>query len=91
MANGGYVMFDCQGLDLSSSSEQKKDGIYEEALKAIALNKPVVAINCFYGTARFSPVPVTVHMSDSTIIASANVLQVFITSGDVCTVQNLVS
>lgn len=89
--NGGYVMFDCRGLDLSSSSEQKKDGIYADAIRAISLNKPVQAFNCNYDGAEMSPVPVTVHMSGSTIIASANVLQVFITSGDVCTVQSLVS
>lgn len=89
--NSGYIMFDCMGLDLSSASEQKKDGIYTEAIRAISLNKPIWAFNCNYDGAKMSPVPVTVHMSDSTIIASANTLQVFITSGDVCTVQNLAS
>lgn len=91
MSNGGYVFFDCRGLDLSSASEQKKDGIYADALKTIALNKPIYAIGCKYGSAPMSAVSVTVHMSDTTIIASANTLQVFITAGDVCTVSNLVS
>lgn len=89
--NGGYVMFDCQGLDLSSSAEQKKDGIYADALRALSLNKPVFAHNCNYNGAEFSPVPVMCHMSDTTIIASAGVLQVFITAADVCTVTSLVS
>ena len=89
--NSGYSMFNCRGLDLSSAAEQKKDGIYADAIKALALNKPVWAYNCNYGGAEFSPVPVMCHMSGTTIIASAGVLQVFITSGDVCTVQNLVS
>lgn len=89
MSNGGYVMFDCRGLDLSSAEEQSKPGIYADALKAIALNKPVYAINCNYGGKPFSPVPVTVHVDNGTVIASANVLQVFITSADKATVTNL--
>lgn len=88
---GGYVMFDCRGLDLSSAEEQSKPGIYAEATRALATNKPVSAINCNYGGAEFSPVPVACHMADTTIIASFGVLQVFITSADKCTVQNLVS
>lgn len=89
--NGGYVMFDCMGLDLSSALEQSKPGIHAAALKAIATGKPVSAINCNYGGAPFTPVPVACHMSGTTVIASFGVLQVFITAGDVCTVQNLAS
>lgn len=89
--NGGYVMFDCRGLDLSSASEQKKDGIYADALRAVQLNKPVSAYNCNYDGADFTPVPVACHMAGDTIIASFGTLQVFITTADVCTVQNLVS
>lgn len=91
MSNGGYILFDCMGLDLSSDSEQTKTGIHKAALNAIALHKPIYAVNCNYDGALFSPVPVTVHMSGTTVIASANVLQMFITEEDVCTVQNLVS
>ena len=91
MSNGGYVMFDCRGLDLSSDAEQSKPGIYADALKAIALNKPIYAINCNYGGKPFSPVPVTVHVDSGTVIASTNVLQVFITSVDKATVSSLVS
>lgn len=87
----GYVIFDCMGLDLSSASEQKKDGIYANAIKALALKKPVYAVNCNYDGKEFSPVPMTVHVDGTTIIASANTLQVFITDADVCTVQNLIS
>lgn len=89
--NGGYVLFDCMGLDLSSASEQKKDGIHAAALRAISLHKPIYAINCNYNGAEFSAVPVTVHMSGTTVIASANTLQIFITDADICTVSNLVS
>lgn len=89
--NGGYVLFDCMGLDLAASEEQTKTGIYAEAIRALSLNKPIWAVNCNYDGAEFSPVPVMCHMSDTTIIASAGVLQVFITSADKCTVQNLVS
>lgn len=64
--NGGYVLFDCMGLDLSSASEQKKDGIHAAALRAISLHKPIYAINCNYDGAEFSAVPVTVHMSGTT-------------------------
>jgi len=89
MSNGGYVMFDCCGLDLSSDAEQSKPGIYADALKAIALNKPIYAINCTYGGKPSSPVPVTVHVDNGTVIASANVLQMSITSADKAKVTNL--
>lgn len=91
-SNGGYILFDCKGLDLSSASEQTKNGIYADAIRAKSLNKPVFAINCSYGNFPFSPVPVTVHVdNDGIVYASANTLQVAITSADVCTVTNLIS
>lgn len=89
--NGGYVMFDCRGLDLGDTDPQQISGIYADAIKALSLHKPVYAINCNYSGAEFSPVPVMCHMAGSTIIASAGVLQVFIASDDTCTVSNLVS
>lgn len=89
--NGGYVMFDCRGLDLASAEAQTKSGIYADAIRAISLNKPVSAVNCNYGGKEFTPVPVACHVDGTTVIASFGVLQVFITSSDVCTVQNLVS
>lgn len=89
--NGGYVMFDCAGLDLAESDPQEITGIHARALKAIATGKPVSAVNCNYDGAEFTPVPVACHMAGTTVIASFGVLQVFITSADSCTVQNLAS
>ena len=87
--NGGYVMFDCMGLDLSKSAKQTFTGIYANANAAFNLGKPVFAYNCNYDGAEFTPVPVMCHKSGTSIIASAGVLQVWIGEDDGCTVVNL--
>ena len=54
--NGGYMMIDCKGLNLASSSAQSIAGCWNMVKDAIAQNKPIVAYNCKYGTAPVSPV-----------------------------------
>ena len=93
MLNGGYILFDCGGLNLMSSSEQEKAGIYNRAKQALATGKPVYAVNCIMGTGRpCSPVSVTAWQEDSdTIIATGHVLRVVIEKDDGVTVTNLVA
>ena len=56
MNNGGYIMVDCKGLDLSIGTAQEIDGIWSEADRAIKTNKPIVASGALYGTAPVTPV-----------------------------------
>lgn len=49
--NGGYIMVDCKGLDLTGgSTPQEIPGFWNLAKKAIASGKPIVAHNCVYGS-----------------------------------------
>lgn len=56
--NGGYVMVDCKGLDLTGgNTPQTITGIWNDAKTALQAGKPIVAHNCVYGTGvKVSPV-----------------------------------
>lgn len=61
--NGGYVFFDCTGVNIASSQEQTVPGIFEKANNAIKTKKPILAINAAImkdGVTldEFSPIPV---------------------------------
>lgn len=89
--NGGYVLADCTGLDLSSASEQTITGIWDKAKKAIATGKPIVAHGCVYGTG--VPVsPVTCfgwYISTTEIVIVGATLHVHIKNTDKCTVLDV--
>lgn len=53
--NGGYVMVDCAGLDLSNPG--KVAGLYERAKKAIETNKPIQLYGLKNSAQGFTPVP----------------------------------
>ena len=47
--NGGYVMIDAKGLDLTKgSTSQTIAGIYDEVKKSFESNKPIFAYNCVW-------------------------------------------
>lgn len=93
MTNPGYILVDCGGLNLMSSSEQTKTGIYARAKAALASGKPCFAVNCIMGTGRqCSPVSVAAWQEDSdTIIATGHVFRVTIEEDDGVTVTNLLA
>ena len=92
MDKGGYILFDCGGLNLNTSSEQTKTGIYARAKAALKSGKPVYAVNCRMGTTPCSPCSVIAWQDDSdTIVATGHVLRVAIDEDDGVTVTNLVA
>ena len=54
--NGGYIMVDCMGLELTETDPQSIEGIWEKAKEAIKANKPIIAHNSTYAAAPVSPV-----------------------------------
>ena len=54
--NGGYILVDVTGLNLSSSDEQEIAGIWDKAVTALKVGKPIVVHGCTYGAAPVSPV-----------------------------------
>lgn len=91
--NGGYVMIDCMGLDLTKgSTEQNISGIYSKTRECMKSGKPIVANNCVWGTdGVVTPIAVMAIQFPGYIIVTASTLQIVITENDVITIRNLVS
>ena len=90
--NGGYIMIDCQSLDLiKGSTPQTISGIYKRVGDAMKTGKPIFANNCIWddqGTV--TPIAVMAIQFDGYIICTAATLQIVITAADVVTIVNLV-
>lgn len=89
----GYQIIDCDGLDLlGGSTAQTKTGLYKKLQKALKDMKPIYACNCIYGEGHpMTPIQVFAQQEDSrTIIATASILQVVVTSQDSVTINSLV-
>ena len=88
----GYILFDCGGLNLNSSSEQTITGIYNRAKEALATGKLVLATNCNMSGMSCSPCAVIAWDQGSDgIIATGHTLRIVIASDDGVTVTNLVA
>ena len=88
MTHTGYVMVDCTGINLNTSSEQTVSGIYKKSLAAIESGKPALACNCNMSGAPCTPCSVIAWMEGTTIIATGHVLRLTITSEDDVTGTN---
>lgn len=92
MANSGYILFDCGGLDLNKSAEQTIDGIYDRAVEALKTGKPVIATNCVMSDMPCSPCSVIAwDQGTDGIIATGHTLRIVIAKDDGVTVINLIS
>lgn len=92
--NGGYVMVDCKGLDLTSREEQTISGLYNAMITAIKSGKPLVAYNCVWGSnndSPMTPIPFFAQNWNSTmVVGTASVLNITCTSADKVNVTSLV-
>lgn len=92
MVNSGYVLFDCEGLDLNDSTKQTIDGIYDRAKDALSAGKAVFATNCMMSDMPCTPCSVIAwDQGDDGIIATGHVLRITIAKDDGVTVTNLIS
>ena len=88
----GYILFDCGGLNLNTSSEQEISGIYNRAKEALATGKLVLATNCNMSGMPCSPCAVIAWDQGSDgIIATGHTLRIVIANDDGVTVTNLVA
>lgn len=92
--NGGYIMVDCKGLDLTSNEEQTISGLYDDMVNAIKTGKPLVAYNCVWGSNNDSPMtPIPFfaqNWTDSLVVGTASILNISCTKADKVTVTSLV-
>lgn len=91
--NGGYVMVDCKGLDLSTAEEQTISGLYADMISAIDSGKPMYAYNCVWGTnsdSPMTPIPFFAQKWNSTmVVGTSSVLNITCTSADKVNVTSL--
>lgn len=92
--NGGYVMIDCTGLDLTKgSTEQTITGIYNRVKNVMKANKPIYCNNAVFGNyGKSSPISCFAYkLNTSTITLAASTFAIVVTENDVVTIENFVS
>lgn len=91
--NGGYIMIDCKGLDLTGgTTPQTKTGLYSKVKTAMGIGKPIFAYNCIWGDdGEVSPIQVfAIDMGDYGIYITASTLQIRVSSADSVVIINMV-
>ena len=94
MANGGYIMVDCTGIDLNTDTKQTITGIFNKVATAFKSGKPVYCVNATFnisGTGNtVSPVAVMINSDENGgYVATASTLQLWIDSDDGVTIVNM--
>lgn len=88
---GGYAMVDCGGINLLSQSSQTVTGLYAKVGAAYESNKPIIAMNCFYGEGvKLTPIQVFAILEGGVYICTASILQIRVASDDTVTITSLV-
>lgn len=89
--DAGIIMVDCKGLDLLAESTQEISGLYARLTEARATDKVVVAHNIVWGdSGKTSPIPVILTAPyENTYVCAASTLQIYVTSADVVTIENM--
>ena len=91
MMNGGYVLIDCEGLDLlKGSTPQTITGLRERVETALKSDKMIVACNCKWGNGvSISPISCFALILGDDLIVTASTLQIYISKLDVVTIVNM--
>ena len=91
--NGGYIMIDCKGLDLTKGeTPQTISGLYNEMQAAQKSEKPIFAYNTTWGDQGVvTPVQVFIvdFSANNLLIATASTLQIRVTSSNSVTITNM--
>lgn len=92
--NGGYVMVDGKGLDLTANEAQTIDGLFRALKEAFNTGKPVYGYNCVWGVnsdAPLSPIAFFVQIWNANlIVCTSSILKIDVTSEDSVTITSLV-
>lgn len=90
--NGGYIMVDCEGLDLTATESQTVTGLYKALKTAKGTDKPVYAYNCIYDDMEVSPIHVFLtELTNGNIVGTASVLQVIVAEDDTVTINSMIA
>lgn len=90
--SNGYIMIDCQALNLLASESQTITGLYARSIEAIDTGKPIIAVNCEYGEdVPMTPISVMAIIEAGTVIFTASILQIRVASDDTVTIVPLIN
>lgn len=90
--SNGYIMIDCQSMNLLASESQTIPGLYARSIVAIDTGKPIIAVNCEYGEdVPMTPISVWAIIEAGTIIFTASIYQIRIASDDTVTIVPLIN
>lgn len=91
--NGGYYTIDCKGLDLTDANAQTISGLFAQMVKGIKSGKPLIAINCVWGSNSDAPLtPIQFfaqQWSENLVVGTASILNISCTNEDSVTVVDL--
>lgn len=89
--NGGYVLLDCKGLELTTATGQTIAGMHQRITDTIGAGKPFYACNCTFEGDVMTPVAVMITpRSGGTYIATASTLQIVIGTDDSIEIINMI-
>lgn len=88
--NGGYVMVDCSGIELTTETKQTITGIRSQVENAYQTNKPVFAYNLEWDGVLATPIQTMITLlSDGTYVCTASTLQLWVDEDDGVTIINM--
>ena len=88
----GYVMVDCDKMNLLAADSQTIDGLYAKCAEAFSSGKPIIAVNTEYGEGvPMSPIAVMAILEAGTYIFTASILQIRVDSDDSVTIVPLIT
>ena len=91
-ANGGYIMVDCSGVNMLADSTQTIAGLYDKVKAAYESGKPILAINCEYGSGvHLTPIPVFMIKQGTAFCGSSSILQMWVDEDNTVRIVNLIT
>lgn len=92
MNNPGFAIVDGKKMNLLAQSSQTISGLYQATKNAIATGKQVIVVNCEYGVGvPMTPIPVFCIEEAGTLICTASILQIRVSSDDSVAIYNLIT
>ena len=89
--SNGYIMVDCQSMNLLASESQTIPGLHARSIEAIDTGKPIIAVNCEYGEGvPMTPIAVMGIIEDGTVIFTTSILKIKVASDDTVTIVPLI-
>ena len=86
----GYIMVDCDKLDLVQDDGKTFPGLYQKVWDAMLTTKQIIATNCRWDGHYMSSISVMgVRLMSDTIVCTASTLQIWLHSNGTVNIENM--